>query len=366
MKKLMISATALALLGLPALTNDLAGKSWDEIVAQARTEGEVTWYVWHLQDALREAVKPFEAEYGIKVTIAEGTIGGHFDKVLADRMRKTGDVDVHALGFDRYEGMDLAGLYIPLDILPPDSGRAYELTGVSGQGHAVAYWGNQSGIAYDPAKVDETDLPQNAAEFAEFWAANPGKFGFNYENGGAGPSFYTNVIVNLGGWDRADGTEDVNRLMALEPAMAFFRDNGPNYVITASNADSITRLSDGELVMVSAWEDHLAGLQQRGEVRKDLEFYVPEMGMNGGGNGVGIPLNAPHPAAAAVFVNWLASAETQSMFNATFGTVPMNAAADSSKALVSPEDRANQVAAPARPFRDSVEAYFIENVILER
>lgn len=70
--------------------------------------------------------------------------------------------------------------------------------------------------------------------------------------------------------------------------------------------------------MAPGWEDHVAGLRNRGEIRKELKFYVPKMGMNGGGNAVAIPLNAPHPAAVVVFVNWLTSAETQSMFNKDF------------------------------------------------
>ena len=32
---------------------------------------------------------------------------------------------------------------------------------------------------------------------------------------------------------------------------------------TASNADSLTRLNDGELVIVSAWQDHLFSLQNK-------------------------------------------------------------------------------------------------------
>jgi len=118
--------------------------------------------------------------------------------------------------------------------------------------------------------------------------------------------------------------------------------------------------------MVPAWEDHLAGLQKRGEVRPEIKFYIPEMGMNGGGNGVAIPQNAPHPAAAAVFVNWLTSAETQSAFNRDFGTAPMHAEADDSFALVPNEQRAYRQNWGAKPFIDKVVEGFVDNVILER
>ena len=75
-------------------------------------------------------------------------------------------------------------------MLPADEGRVSTLSGYDSDGYALAFWGNQTGIAYDPAKVTE-DRPcrKRLKDFATFWQENPGKFGFNYENGGSGPSF---------------------------------------------------------------------------------------------------------------------------------------------------------------------------------
>lgn len=365
-KKILALGAALTMSATTAIAADLSGMSWDEIQAQAKQEGELTWYVWYLQDDFRRAVKGFEDEYGIKVTIPDGTNAGNSEKMLAERDRETGDIDVFAWGTDGFETVELAPLFMPLTSLPKDDGRVVELAGFDGGDHVVAFWGNQSGIAYDPAKVAEEDLPQTPDEFAAFWAANPGKFGFNYEKGGSGPSFYQNTIRVIADVDFSNGDDSADRLSSVQPGFDFFNKHAENYVITASNADSIVRVSDGELWMAPGWEDHLAGLQNRGEVRKELKFYLPEMGMNGGGNAVAIPLNAPHPAAAAVFVNWLTSPETQTMFNKDFGTAPMNAAADDSHALIPNEQRAFRQTWGAQPFRSKVEASFIDNVILER
>nr|WP_272214225.1 extracellular solute-binding protein [Marinicella sp. W31]MDC2878230.1 extracellular solute-binding protein [Marinicella sp. W31] len=182
-------------------------------------------------------------------------------------------------------------------------------------------------------------------------AKNPGKFGFNYENGGSGPSYYENMLRVLTGLDFNDGDASEARMDALAPGFEFFNQYADDYVITTSNADSIIRLSDGELSMVPVWEDHLASLQKSGEARKDLKLYVPEMGMNGGGNGVAIPQNAPHPAAAALFIDWLTLPETQTQFNATFGTAPMNANSDDSYALISNTQRQYSVPSAAQPFK---------------
>lgn len=366
LKKFLTTAAAFALSTSAVVADDLSKMSWDEIVAQAKSEGELTWYVWYLQDDLRRAVKAFEEEYGIKVTIPEGTASGNADKLMAESGRDTGDIDVFAWGYTEFTNVKVGDLFQPLTMLPADDGRVTELVGIDGGDYVVAYWGNQTGIAYDPAHVSADDLPKTPEEFASFWTANPGKFGFNYENGGSGPSFYQNMLRVLTDVDYYDGNSTDKKLAQLEPGLAFFNDHAEDYVVTASNADSIIRVSDGELWMVPAWEDHLAGLQKRGEVRSDIAFYIPEMGMNGGGNGVAIPVNAPNSAAAAVFVNWLTSAETQSMFNREFGTAPMHADADDSFALVPNEQRAYRTSWGSKPFIDDVVNAFIDNVILER
>jgi len=366
LRTLMASTAILALGASSAIAHDLDGMSWDDIVSQAQEEGELTWYVWYLTDDLRRFVQAFETEYGIEVTIPEGTAAGNADKLLAERDRETGDIDVFAWGWDSFETVDLAPLFYPLDVLPEDGGRTTELVGIDGEGFVLAYWGNQTGIAYDPNEISEADLPQSPEDFAAFWAAHPDRFGFNYENGGSGPSFWQSMTRELTGWDIADGESSDARLDSIRPAFEFFNQHAATYVITTGNADSITRISDGELWMAPAWEDHLAGLQNRGEVRDDIAFYIPEMGMNGGGNGVTIPLNAPNPAAAAVFINWLTSAETQGMLNREFGTAPMHVDADDSFALVPNEQRVRRTIWAAQPFRDDAAEAFLDEVILER
>lgn len=364
----LLSATALALVtATSAFAADLKSMSWDEIVAQAKKEGEVTWFVWYLQDDLRNAVKPFVEKYGIKVIIPEGTESGNNTKLLAEKGRETGDIDVMALDFRKITDMDPANTFeVVAELLPETEGRVGELVGVDGQGYTFAFWGNQTGVAYDPAKIDQANLPQTPEEFAEFWAANPEKFGFNYEKGGSGPSFFENILRVKSDVDFSSGESSPEKLAGLQNGIDFFNTHAENYLITASNSDSITRVSDGELWMAPAWEDHLAGLQKRGEVRSDIKFYIPAMGMNGGGNGVAIPKNAPHKAAALVFFDWLTSADTQTAFNRDFGTAPMHAKADDSYALVPAEQRVHRMPWAPNPFEKDVKEYFIENVVLER
>lgn len=363
MPKKLLSATALVALTTPALASGHA--SWEETMAAAKQEGEVNWFIWYFEDRFRVFAEQFTEETGIKVTIPEGDHIANIDKMRAEGGRDTGDIDVLAYGYDQLPNINV-DLFKPLAGLPEDEGRVTTVAGIDGGEVAVAYWGNQTGIAYDPTKIAEEDLPQTPQEFAAFWTANPGAMGFNYENGGSGPSFYMNILRNLSDADFNDGEVTDEKIASLDAGIAFFNQHAENYEITTSNVDSLTRLSEGEFTMVAAWEDHMAGLQVNGEIRDELAFYIPEMGMFGGGNAVSVPANAPNPNAALVLINWLSSAEVQTQFNGQFGTAPMHANADDSAALVSNSMRARQEPWAARPFRDAIEERFIEDVIQER
>ena len=106
MRNLITSAALAALIAGPALADghaDLLSMSWDDIVAQAQEEGEVTWFVWYFQPQYRELAAAFTEEYGIEVTIPEGTHDGNIEKFLAESGRDTGDIDVLAMGLDRID-----------------------------------------------------------------------------------------------------------------------------------------------------------------------------------------------------------------------------------------------------------------------
>ncbi len=104
----------------------------------------------------------------------------------------------------------------------------------------------------------------------------------------------------------------------------WFVQNKDKMTRTSSNADSLTRLNDGELDLVSAWQDHLFSLQKQGAITPRLKFYVPKFGMPGGGNLLGVAKNSPHPAASLVFVNWITSPEIQQRLSQEFGVRPLN------------------------------------------
>jgi putative spermidine/putrescine transport system substrate-binding protein len=368
LRKTILRAALVLALAAPAVATpaaadtDLLKKSWSEIEAQAKAEGELTWFVWYQQPSFREVVASFTADTGIKVTIPEGDITGNRQKLLAESGRKIGDIDVYADGGDAFNTYDPTVLFLGpmLPILPENTKLTDKINGGDAKGYGVAFWGNQTGMAYDSRRVRETELPNTVEQLSSWMAAHPRQLGFNYENGGSGPSFAQNIARGILG---ITPDSKVERLPDMKPVWDWFNSRKDEYTITGSNADSLTRLNDGEFLLVPAWEDHLAGLQRSKAVGDFIKIYVPAWGMNGGGNMVAIPKNAPHPAAALVFVAWLTSAKTQTLFNQRSGTSPTNTDADLSKALIPADQRKNtrdwQGPLPGNAFMPA----FIENVI---
>ncbi len=363
LRKLIMSTALLGLTSSAVLADDvLLSMSWEDIVAQAKEEGSVTWYQWYFEPEFRVVVEAFEAEYGIEVSIPDvSSVDDAINKMMAEQDLETGDIDL--MSFNGSSGLRLTPsdlLTGPIQpILPEGESLETFVEGADWEEYAVQFWGNQTCLAYDPDRLSADDLPDTFVEFEAWIAENPGQLGFNFENGGSGPSLIHNIARGILGVAQADTLAETPD---LQPVYDWFIENEDNYILTASNADSLSRFNSGEFIMIATWEDFIAGNINRGEVSDRFECYVPEFGLNGGGNVVGVAKNAANPAAALVLASWLTSAETQTMFNTDFGTSTANGQADSSAALVPDEDRANKtVWGDPLPDTDVVPAV-IENV----
>lgn len=361
-KHAVFAAIAVSLsAGASLAADDFLAKPWNEIVAQAKQEGQLVWYNWYLQPRFRELTKGFEEKYGIKITIPDGTADGNFSKFLAERDRQQGDIDVMSVPGDRLAQFDVSAYFTgPLNALPNFVKLRTKINGGDGKDYAVAFWGNQTGLAYDPTRVDETKLPQSFEELTAWIKANPQAFAFNDPRGGGAGNAFIQAAV------RGTTTEANLKANNYQASWDWFSANKNDYGFTSSNADSLTRLNGGEFQLVAAWEDHLAGLQQKGEVDKRMKFYIPKFGMPGGGNAIGIPANAKHKAAALVFVDWLTSAETQELLAKEVGASPVNSDAKGVPGGVPVEQRAYSTDWFPIKDTDAIKAQFIEKVVLSQ
>ncbi|MBD9552952.1 extracellular solute-binding protein [Pantoea sp. PNT01] len=304
----------------------LSEMTWSEVVSRAKNEATVNFNVWYLKPQWRSFVKEFEQEYGIKVIIPESTVDGNLNKILAEKSKKTGKLDVIGFTMSQMPVVLNSQTVSPLAWLPEYQNGYGQLQGTNFLGYGLAFWGNQTGLAYDPLQMQNKKLPQTLEELQEFIDNNPNLFGYNDpQNGGAGEAFIQRVLTLQGQAEHklADKT-DPAVLQQWNKGWEWFIRNKSKITLTKSQADSLTRINDGELILAPAWEDHLLTLKKTGAVTSRIKFYVPGFGMPAGANAVVIAKNSAHPAASALFVNWLVSEKTQSELKNVFGSIPVN------------------------------------------
>lgn len=344
----MLAAAGLAAKPYTTLgAEDYLKMPWDKVVEAAKAEGEATFYIFWGEEFWRTAAKDFEAKYDIKVNVVSADISANIGKVLAEASSPTGTIDAMDVGGVELKSLlDAKALYGPLvgvipnsDKLDPKLSRIQE--GYETGGYLVPAYRNQTGFVYDPEKVPNP--PQTWAEFTAWLDANPGKFAFNDPSkGGSGQAFVQTAIVNiLGGQEKytPDAELDPQKVADWGKVWDWFNANESKFTITTSNNDSLDRVNQGEALMAAAWDDDTAVALSKGTLFKRAKLYIPELGMPGGGDTLGIPANAPHKAAALLFVAYLIEADVQMQLNAIIGSWPARTDVSGATALIPEEQR---------------------------
>jgi putative spermidine/putrescine transport system substrate-binding protein len=350
--KLMASAAVAAVAGIlvsgaSMAQDDLLAKSWDEIVAEAKAEGQLTFYAWWGEEFWRNAAAGFEAENGIRVNVVMGDNAATIGKVLAEAPSATGTIDVMLVGGPELNLLlEANAMYGPIAPVIPESDKldpklSATQEGYPTNGYLVPVYRNQVGFLYDPEKL--ATPPQTWDEFVTWLDANPGQFAFNDPSkGGAGQAFVQAAIVNIVG-DAAqyDGATEADeaKVASWSAVWDWFNANESKFVITASNNDSIDRVNQGEVMMAPAWDDDTAVALSKGTLFKRAKLYIPAFGLPGGGDSLGIPANAPHKAAALMFVAYLIEADTQKELNATIGSYLARVDVAGENAILPEEER---------------------------
>jgi len=336
----------------PAQPKDLMDMTWDEIYEEAKKEGEVIFFIWHDEAAFTEIGKAFEAKYpGVKFKLTVSDSSAAIDKAIAEKNGEKGSFDVYTIGGSAIKTlMDASALYDAnvakkmenYDKL--DQGLCYAQEGVIHDGRAVPLYRNQSGLLYNPRNI--SNPPETWAELEAYIDANPLKFGFCHPlQGGSGGCFILAVHDNLcGGLEKymGDTEADPNDMANWDIMWNWFRDRKSKITITTSNNDSLSRLNQGELDLVVAWDDGTFSAKANGELFKDATFYVPEFGLPGGGDTVGMLANAPHKAASLLLMNFLTGTEAQTMINSVLNSYPARTDIPVNNTVVPSEDFANR------------------------
>lgn len=328
--------------------DELMDMSWSEIEEAAKAEGEVTLSTWYNETGFTELLKKFEETYGIKANLVVSDQNAFVQKALAEKDGEVGTIDVTIAGGEMVKTILDANLMAgPLldkmehkDSLDP--GLSEYVEGMATNGYLVPLYLNQTGFLYNSDKLSEEDLPQTWEELEQYIQENPKKFGVcPPDKGGSGQAFTMLAMQELlGGLDDYFGDTDVveSKIENWDTVWEWFRQNADNITYTTSNNDSISRLNQGEFDLTVAWNDDTSVARNAGELGDNAKLYVPEMGLPGGGDCVGIMANAEHKAASLLLVNWLTSEEAQTTISELMNAIPARVDIQASNAELTEED----------------------------
>lgn len=335
----------------------LAGElSWEDVLARAAEEGTVNWFHWggseELNTWIDTVVKPDLAELGITLETSRLTnTRDAVDLVIADdaagRGVGEGSVDAIWINGENFATLSRQGLNFGsfADLLPnseyfhfdpenPASGPNLFDFGFPTNKEEVPWSGDQYVCFIETERLSRDDAPSNFEELEAFLRENPGRFTYIRPPHFNGNTFVQTVLYALNadgsGADpfqmNADelGPEEFARL--TQPAYDYLKNIEP-FLLGGGGAD-------GERGSPIYPEDDsaLEALFTNGEIDMGCKFGMygtatniengtfsvtteniifPSSGMIKNKNFIGVPANAPNPAAAMVLANYLSSPENQ-------------------------------------------------------
>ncbi len=368
----VMASVAMASMPVAAQDKDYLNMSWDQIIAEAQSEGDLVFSAWWGEEYWKAAANLFKEKYGIEARVLLGN--NAIDKILAEKDRDQGTIDVQLIGgSDVKTSMDAGLWYGPVHDILPNSGMldpklSTVQEGVQTEGYLVPIYRNQTAFLYDPERVPNP--PQTWDEFVAWVEANPKGFAYPDPNkGGTGQAFVQAVIANLtGGIDKYQGDTEVDPTKVADWGLAWdwLNSHNPMMNVTLSNSEDIDLLNQGAASMAIAWDDDSQAALSNGTLFERAKMYIPSFGLPGGGDTAGVVKNAPHKAAALLFLDFLTSPEAQTLMNQTVGSIPARTDMSAVSTILSEADRANNATAwvPA-PYKAAFIKGYTENVLLK-
>jgi len=328
----------------------LAGElSYDDVLARAADEGAVNWFFWGGSQALNTwvetSVSPALAELGIELNVTHITnTRDAVDLALAEQSTGkgigSGSVDAiwingenfytlakNDLLFGSFAQLLPSSAYLFWDPADPRSGANLFDFGFPTEAREMP-WGAGQYICYiDTSRLSKSDAPGTFAELESWLESNPGRFTYIAPPHFNGNTFVQEVMYahNPDGTGHAPfmssaeslGAAEITRL--LTPGFEYLKRIEPNLlggsdpVYPKDQNVNETLVASGEVDMACRFGTSAVhtGISN-GTLPPTTENHIFPAGyMIGNKNFIGIPGNAPHPAAALVLANHLASPDSQ-------------------------------------------------------
>lgn len=241
-----------------------------------------------------------------------------FEKIMADKDKKVGDVDVvmiHQIFLKWAMEEDLLlGYAKDIDTWQYiTSPFAKKSLGVDVEGYVMPMFHSQAVIAFNPKYVP--DPPKTYEEIVKWAEENPGKFGYNGIKGGmSGVAFTAGWIYwKTGKYEKyaVTGPFDEAEIATWEGPIKELKEFNKNVTLTGGNVATLDALNRGEIWMGPVWVDMFLSWMAEGKLDPATRILLPEPGMPGQPMYFAIPKNSPNPEEAKNFVEFVTSPAVQ-------------------------------------------------------
>ena len=263
----------------------------------ARKEGEVSVYTSLTAEELLALATAFESKYGVKVRTWRAGSEKVLQRALTEARSGRHDVDVIETN-----GPELEALYRERLLQPLHSPHLQDLLPQSLRPHQqwVGTRVNMFVHAYNTTLVKKEELPKTYADLTHpRWK---GRLGIEAED----EDWFAMVIKGLG--------EEAG----LKTFREIARTNG--FSVRKGHTLLAGLVASGEVPLALTTYSH--GAEKMKQKGAPVEWFAIEPAI-GRANGIAIPRSAPHPHAAALFMDFLLSPEGQAILDKG-GYVPAN------------------------------------------
>ncbi len=324
----------------------LAGAATLSLVAQARAHAADPTVIdivsdgdTNITDWWSNVLAPLfaKAHPGLRLNVVATRASGN-NGVVAQRVvaaHKTG-VSPQVDYFEEYDPRQLPGAIAAGAFAEVDEATVPNLRLVNPLGretpYVVPYRGSQVLLAYDGARLAESEVPRTWPALVAWIKAHPGQFiHCRPDKGGSGKNFVVRAIHEVNGRDpslfRPDNFDADTAKKRFAPAWALLRDLQTSFydnaAYPADNNLVLQLLAGGAVTLISAWSDQsLQGIAQGVLPPTTKLAQLQDLALCGGFAFGSIPADAPHLAAVRTLVNFLLEPAIQERMIVDFGAFP--------------------------------------------
>ena len=271
-----------------------------DMLESARAEGQVTWYISHYAAELAQQVaSAFTTETGVKVNVIRTTAAVAYERLQQEYRVKAANCDVFSsTDVGHYVRLKQAGRLARVE--PPNAaGILAEFRNYDPDGTYIPTNYGLIGITYNTTKAPAAEVPRTWPGLLDpKWK---GRVALGHPGFSAYAATWALQMQLLHGW------EYLEKLAANDP------------LVGRSINDTVTMLNSGERVIAAGPIQTTLTSVYRGN---PLQVTYPEDGSVMIVSPSAVPVNAPHPQAARLFLDFLLGPE-HSRLVAKSGGLPL-------------------------------------------